>query len=135
MLPGERLRLLMEYRASVPQPERFAARLMALLQQWIAQPDLPLPRWQLQTPQEQALIAAVNRTGQAVADTTLHQAIADQARRTPERIALQDAGHSLSYRDMQRQAALLAERLTAAGIQPGISSRWRCRVPCASAWR
>ena len=119
VLPGERLRLLMEYRASVPQPERFAARLMALLQQWIAQPDLPLPRWQLQIPQEQALIAAVNRTGQAVADTTLHQAIADQARRTPERIALQDAGHSLSYRDMQRQAALLAERLTSAGIQPG----------------
>ncbi|RTG14669.1 amino acid adenylation domain-containing protein, partial [Serratia marcescens] len=119
VLPGERLRLLMEYRDSVPQPERFAARLMALLQQWIAQPDLPLPRWQLQTPQEQALVAAVNRTGQAVADTTLHQAIADQARRTPERIALQDAGHSLSYRDMQRQAALLAERLTAAGIQPG----------------
>ncbi|MEX0632301.1 hypothetical protein M8494_10520 [Serratia ureilytica] len=33
----------------------FAARLMALLQQWIAQPDLPPPRWQLQTPQEQAL--------------------------------------------------------------------------------
>ncbi|XIF03811.1 AMP-binding protein [Serratia marcescens] len=32
---------------------------------------------------------------------------------------MQDAGHSLSYRDMQRQAALLAERLTAAGIQPG----------------
>ncbi|XIF03977.1 hypothetical protein ACF0H2_07750 [Serratia marcescens] len=63
VLPGERLRLLMEYRDSVPQPERFAARLMALLQQWIAQPDLPLPRWQLQTPQEQALVAAVNARG------------------------------------------------------------------------
>ena len=119
VLPGERLRLLMEYRTSVPQPQRFADRLMLLLTQWIEQPDRPLAQWQLQTPPEQALIAAVNQTAQPLAATTLPQAVAQQAARTPDAVALQDAQHCLSYREMQQQTRQLALRLHQAGIRPG----------------
>lgn len=119
VLPGERLHLLMEYRDAVPHPERFAARLMMLLAQLVAQPDLPLARWQLQTPDEQALIARSNNTVYPLAATTLQGAIDEQVARTPDALALLDSEHRLSYRQMQRQAHLLADRLIAAGVQPG----------------
>ncbi|WP_192458745.1 amino acid adenylation domain-containing protein [Musicola keenii] len=119
VLPGKRLRLLMEYRDSVPQPQRLAQRLMLLLEQLVAQPERPLCAWNLLVPEEQALLDAVNRTAHAVPRGTLHQAVAEQAARTPERLALSDCQHRLTYRQMWHQARLLAERLIDAGVQPG----------------
>lgn len=71
VLPGERLHLLLEYRDALLQPERFASRLLLLLSQLVAQPDLPLARWQLQTPDERALIANINNTAYPLAAGTL----------------------------------------------------------------
>ncbi|RLM24495.1 non-ribosomal peptide synthetase [Brenneria alni] len=119
VLPGKRLRLLMEYRDSVPHPQRLAQRLMMLLEQLIQQPDLPLSAWQLQIPEEQALLASINQTAHHVPPGTLHQAVAEQARRTPDRIALVDSDHQLTYCRMRTQTQLLAGRLVAAGVQPG----------------
>ncbi|EHD23287.1 MULTISPECIES: amino acid adenylation domain-containing protein [Brenneria] len=119
VLPGERLRLLMEYRDSVAHPQRLAQRLMLLLEQLVRQTDLPLGAWRLQTPEEQALIAAVNGTAHHVPPGTLHQAVDEQARRTPDRVALLDREHRLTYRQMRTQVQLLAERLIAAGVRPG----------------
>lgn len=119
VLPGQRLCLLMEYRESVLNPHRFAARLILFLEQWVNQPDRPLCQWWLQTQDEQELIAAVNQTEYPLAATTLHQAIATQVLLTPDRVALQDSQLSLTYCAMQRQVERLAERLLMAGIQPG----------------
>ncbi|MEC5342633.1 non-ribosomal peptide synthetase [Brenneria populi] len=119
VLPGERLRLLMEYRDGVAHPQRLAQRLMMLLEQLARQADLPLAAWRLQTPEEQALIAAVNRTERPLPPGTLHQAVAEQARLTPERVALQDRRHRLTYRQMRAQVRLLADRLIAAGVKTG----------------
>jgi len=119
VLPGERLHLLLEYRDALQQPERFASRLLMLLSQLVAQPDLPLARWQLQTPDERALIANINNTAYPLAAGTLQGAIAQQVARTPDALALMDADHRLSYRQMQQQARLLADRLIDAGVQPG----------------
>lgn len=119
VLPGERLHLLMEYRDAVPHPQRFADRLLMLIAQLVAQPDLPLTHWQLQTPDERALIASVNNTAYPVAAGTLHGAIEQQVRRTPDALALLDGEHRLTYRQMQQQARLLADRLIDAGVKPG----------------
>lgn len=119
VLPGKRLRLLMEYRDSVVQPQRLAQRLLLLLQQLVADPERPLSAWNLQLPQEQALLAEVNRTEQPVPPGTLHQALAAQAQRTPDSIALVDSQHQLTYRQVQRQTRLLADRLIDAGVRPG----------------
>ncbi len=119
VLPGERLHLLMEYRDAVPHPQRFAERLLMLIAQLVAQPDLPLTRWQLQTPDEQALIASINNTAYPVAAGTLQGAIEQQVNRTPDALALLDSEHRLTYRQMQQQARLLADRLIEAGVQPG----------------
>ncbi|MBS0976452.1 AMP-binding protein, partial [Serratia rubidaea] len=45
--------------------------------------------------------------------------VAQQAARTPDAVALQDAQHCLSYREMQQQTRQLALRLHQAGIRPG----------------
>ncbi|WP_246867222.1 non-ribosomal peptide synthetase [Dickeya sp. CFBP 2040] len=119
VLPGKRLRLLMEYRDSVTQPQRLAQRLLLLLQQLVAEPERPLSAWTLQLPEEQALLEKVNRTEQLVPPGTLHQALAAQAQRTPDRIALVDWQHQLTYRQVQRQTRLLADRLIDAGVRPG----------------
>ncbi|RNM26896.1 amino acid adenylation domain-containing protein [Dickeya undicola] len=119
VLPGKRLRLLMEYRDSVAQPQRLAQRLLLLLEQLVAAPERPLSAWNLQLPEEQALLAAVNRTEQPVPPGTLHQALTAQAQRTPERIALVDSQHQLTYQQVQRQTRLLADRLIDAGVRPG----------------
>ncbi|MFP1920863.1 amino acid adenylation domain-containing protein [Lonsdalea quercina] len=119
VLPGERLRLLMEYRPSVPQPDRLARRLMQLLTQLVNQPEQPLCAWDLQLPEEQALLAKVNNTTHAVAPMTLHEALERQARQTPHGAALADAQHQLTYRQMRQQVDLLAERLMEAGVVPG----------------
>ncbi|AUH00257.1 non-ribosomal peptide synthetase [Prodigiosinella confusarubida] len=119
VLPGERLRLLMEYRANVPQPRRLAQRLLMLLEQLVKRPEVPLGEWVLQTSDEQALLAVVNQTDHFVPAGTLHQAVAEQAYRTPERVALVDGEHQLTYRQMRIQTRLLLDRLINAGVRPG----------------
>ncbi len=119
VLPGERLHLLMEYRDAVPHPQRFADRLLMLIAQLVAQPDLPLARWQLQTPDERALITSINNTAYPVAPGTLQGAIEQQVNRTPDALALLDGEHRLTYRQMQQQARRLADRLIDAGVKPG----------------
>ncbi|WP_342755483.1 amino acid adenylation domain-containing protein [Pantoea sp. MBD-2R] len=119
VLPHDGLTLIMEYRDTVTQPRRFAERLLLLLEQLVRQPDLPLAQWQLQTAAEQALIADVNRTQLALPAETLQQAIRTQAALTPDALALRDVECQLSYRQMLRQAELLADRLIEAGVIPG----------------
>lgn len=119
VLPGERLRLLMEYRPCVPQPERLGRRLMQLLTQLVNQSEQPLSAWNLQLPEERALLATVNDTAHAVPPMTLHEALEHQAERTPHAAALADAQHQLTYQQMRHQVALLAERLIDSGVVPG----------------
>ncbi|MDB5939955.1 MAG: MelG protein (non-ribosomal peptide synthetase)-like protein, partial [Polaromonas sp.] len=54
-------------------------------------------------------------------DATLgvHEAIAAQAARTPHRAAVSFQGQTLSYRELDDQAAALAARLTASGVAVG----------------
>ncbi len=119
VLPGQRLELLMEYRDAVSHPQRLADRLLMLIEQLVAEPDRPLARWTLQTPDEQALVAKINATAHPLAADTLQQAIARQVTRTPDALALLDVEHRLTYRQMNMQARLLADRLIAAGVKPG----------------
>ena len=56
------------------------------------------------------------------AQACIHELIADQARRTPEALAVVSGGHTLTYREFVAQAGRLAERLNkglgAAGVGP-----------------
>ncbi|MDE9539591.1 non-ribosomal peptide synthetase [Xenorhabdus bovienii] len=119
VLPGKRLRLLMEYRECVKQPELLAQRILLLIQQLLEQPDTALRDWVLQSPDEAALITEVNRTHHEIPSGTLHQFVAEQAEKTPDDLALLDNQHHLTYRQMRVQTRLLVDRLIEAGVQPG----------------
>ncbi|MBA0050996.1 amino acid adenylation domain-containing protein [Streptomyces sp. AJS327] len=52
-------------------------------------------------------------------DSALHELFHQQARRTPAAPAVEHHGRTLSYGELDRRAARLAERLQAVGVRPG----------------
>ncbi|WP_211164227.1 non-ribosomal peptide synthetase [Shewanella salipaludis] len=124
VLPGDRIRILFEYRAEVPEPERLARRFVGLLEQLVRAPATPLCRLQLQTLDERDLLSRVNHTFSALPShkgqtPTLRDLLQLQARKTPGQIALRDTDKALSYSEMRRQVRLLAEVLRANAVNAG----------------
>ncbi|MEJ6022290.1 MupA/Atu3671 family FMN-dependent luciferase-like monooxygenase [Ramlibacter sp. PS4R-6] len=69
---------------------------------------------------ERERIAALNETAREFeSGTGVHEAIAAQAQRTPDRIAVEFHGAQLTYREFDERSTSLARRLVAAGVQPG----------------
>ncbi|QDQ27202.1 amino acid adenylation domain-containing protein [Chitinimonas arctica] len=119
VLPGERLRLLIEYRDLVREPAQLAERLLMLLEHLAYRPEQPWSDFVGQTQAEQALIVATNATGRELAPLTLRDMLVTQAQRTPSAPALLDVAHSLSYRETRAQVADLAARMRADGVGLG----------------
>lgn len=119
VLPGERLKLLMEYRPVVSEPQRLAQQLVLLLEQLINHAEKPLIQWQLQSANDQQLINEINNTKHEIPVTTLHQLVIKQAELTPDSRALVDCQQQLSYRQMRYQTQLLVDQLIRAGVHLG----------------
>lgn len=119
VLPGERLKLLMEYRPVVSEPQRLAQQLVLLLEQVINHAEEPLIQWQLQSSSDRQLIKETNNTKHEIPITTLHQLVIKQAELTPDRRALADCQQQLSYRQMRHQTQLLVDQLINAGVHLG----------------
>jgi amino acid adenylation domain-containing protein len=102
---------------------RWMASFEALIGQLIAQPAAPLHTL---APAEVAVVPlpeayeALNATAQPYpAQQALHQLIAEQARATPQRLALKFQDTELSYQELNRQANQLANYFWHQGVQPG----------------
>jgi len=120
VLPGRGgLELRLEYREGVSGPERIACRIAKLLEQIVDRPDAPLSAMDLLLPDERDLVASVNDTKAAQHPSTLCELLEEQAQRRPEAIALLDADHALSYREVRRQASALARKFAATGVATG----------------
>ncbi|MDG9672159.1 amino acid adenylation domain-containing protein [Hahella sp. CR1] len=119
VLPGDSLRLIIEYREPVTQAEDIAQRLLSVLEQFVYHPATPWSRMDLRTQNERSLIDSVNATDAAVADSTLCELLGEQARRTPNAVALEDETLRLSYRQMRAQALALAQKMRRAGVNTG----------------
>ena len=66
------------------------------------------------------LLASLNATDAPVHDAIgVHQAIAAQAARTPDAIALRGQGEELSYRTLDERATALAMKLAGRGVRSG----------------
>jgi amino acid adenylation domain-containing protein/non-ribosomal peptide synthase protein (TIGR01720 family) len=100
-------RLLLQLAAAVADPE---IRLAAL-------PVLPeAARQQVEIEWNDTAVSHLGRTG-----WTAPRRFAEQAARTPDALAVTAAGGTLSYRDLDRRSASLAQRLRALGV--GTESR------------
>lgn len=99
---------------------RIAGHLTALCGTVVADPDQPLRRQPLLTTAQRAQIAAWNDTGHAhPTGHTVLELFQRAVTAHPDRPAVRAGGHTVSYRELDRRAAELADRLTAAGIRRG----------------
>jgi amino acid adenylation domain-containing protein len=99
--------------------ERMQQSYVQILEQLMAQPQLPISKFQVLSPAEQRqLVAPVERT--VYPDLCIHEWFAQQAERTPGATAVVCGGQQLSYREVQEHANRLANRLRAMGVGPGV---------------
>ncbi|MEV7773854.1 amino acid adenylation domain-containing protein [Kitasatospora sp. NPDC086791] len=99
--------------------ERMADHYLTLLAGAAADPDGAVSRLPLLTaPEEHRLLTDRNRTAVAYPDTPVHELVARQAARTPERTAVVCGEHALTYRELEERADRLALRLARAGVGP-----------------
>ncbi|WP_283181065.1 non-ribosomal peptide synthetase [Pseudomonas svalbardensis] len=121
---GEGLSLDFSYdaaRFSAAQVAELSANLQHLLTQLVALPDAALGALELLDVDGKAVVLAVSQPATVQLSTTLlvHEQIADQAATTPDAMALQVDGQSLSYAQLNTQANRLAHRLIDNGAGPG----------------
>jgi amino acid adenylation domain-containing protein len=117
------LHCLLEYSTDLFDRERMQRLLghyLTILEGLVAAPDLPISRLPLLTEPERAQILVDWNATQANFPTEhcIHTLFEEQALRTPDAVALDCAGRTLTYSELNEQADRLAHRLRVRGIGP-----------------
>ncbi|WP_329348831.1 amino acid adenylation domain-containing protein [Streptomyces sp. NBC_01261] len=127
-VPGPELRLELNYRADLFDPERVelvASRLRLLLDTFTRAPGTSVAAIPLLTEEERARVigvwsrrpgaqGAAGRTG-----STVVELFEGQVRRCPEATAVADGRGSLGYRELDEAANRLARLMSRRGVRPG----------------
>ncbi|MEU9507474.1 MupA/Atu3671 family FMN-dependent luciferase-like monooxygenase [Micromonospora sp. NPDC048170] len=115
----------LEYSTDLFDPdsaERMAARFRQVLAAALARPDTPVRQLDVLTPDERhRLLTEWNATGvERRTDVLVHDLVAAQTRRTPDRVAVRDAGPGdqpgLTYRELDERAERFAATLRGHGV-------------------
>jgi amino acid adenylation domain-containing protein len=121
-LPGQRLHLRFGYRPDLFERctvEEIAGRLERLLEGIAADPDQPIGRLEVLTPEERKqILGEWNETSRALPSTTLPALFEAQVQSNPEATALVCEEGVFTYAELNAQANRLAHLLTAKGIGP-----------------
>ena len=98
--------------------ERLAAQFVTLTERAARHPDKPLYLLEHLPPSERdAVLVDFNRTDAPLAgDPCIHELFERQAEQIPDRVAVAFLDQCITYRAINREANLLAHRLTAAGV-------------------
>ncbi|WP_221797924.1 non-ribosomal peptide synthetase [Oceanobacter mangrovi] len=121
VIPEDGLSLLLENRGALTsaQAQALLQRLEFWLQQLLQQPDTPICRWPMLSNGEQHQIDQINQTLWPLPKTSLRSLLHQQARRSPQAMALQDDQHQLNFAELRLQVSALASQLRQQGIGPG----------------
>ena len=119
-MPGERLRLLLDYRPDLFERESAEAlgdRLIRLLEATVAEPDRAIGRLDiLDAAERQTLLRDWNDTARAIPVATLPELFAAQAARTPNVVAVVFEDQRLTYAALDARANQLAHHLRRLGV-------------------
>ncbi|MFE3634312.1 non-ribosomal peptide synthase/polyketide synthase [Streptomyces sp. NPDC059168] len=118
---AERLGFDLAYDPALFDPataERAADRLAGLLTALADGFDTDLTGLDLLTTADRALLAAWNTTARRTVPRSPVELFAEQARRTPDAVAVHDGERRLTYRQLDDWAHALAARLLAGGLAP-----------------
>ncbi|MGV9270945.1 amino acid adenylation domain-containing protein, partial [Kitasatospora sp. NPDC003701] len=122
VLPGERIRVLLDHRADLvgrARAERLAGRFETLLRALVADPDVPVGRLDAMPADErEQLLHGWNDTSADVPATTMHGLLETRAAATPDAIALTGHPDTFSYAGLNAAANRLARLLVARGAGP-----------------
>ncbi|WP_282794117.1 non-ribosomal peptide synthetase [Streptomyces sp. CC224B] len=114
------LQLLLQYAPGVfdrNTVEAYATRLVRILRQLAATPELRVAQLDTLAPAERdRLVVEFNDTASAIPDVTVHGLIEAQAARTPDEIAVVSEGVTLTYRDVVDRSDRLARALVDRGV-------------------
>src|SRR5580658_9583860 len=123
-VPGERLRLRLEYRPDLfdrVSVEALRGLLIRLLEASVAQPDCAIGRLDiLDAAERQTLLCDWNDTARAIPVATLPELFAAQAARSPEAVAVVFGEQRLSYAALDARANQLAHHLRNLGVGPEV---------------
>ncbi len=111
VLPGEQIHILFEYRDTAGVAEQVMQRFEQVLDAIIASPEASLTQLDLRLADEIELQQRINQTKVALPEQTLRSLMAQQAEKTPEKLALIDEDRSFTYREMRGQVKAIAELL------------------------
>jgi amino acid adenylation domain-containing protein len=119
------LRAILEYDTDLFEhatAERMLSHLQTLLRSIVAEPEVPLSRLSLLTPEErrQLLVEWNDTAREYPLDTCLHRLIEAQVDRTPDAMAVTFEGKGLTYRELERRANQLAHHLRRWGVGPEV---------------
>jgi amino acid adenylation domain-containing protein len=115
------LDLIWEYSSDLFEREtvqQLAERFLCLLDSILSHPELPIDELSLVLAAEQEPSRSDEEEVRTFPVFCLHERFAEQARRTPDAVAVRYEEASLSYRDLNIRANRLAHRLRALGVQP-----------------
>jgi amino acid adenylation domain-containing protein len=116
------LEAIWEYSTDLFEPatiERMAGHFTRLLEEIVADPDRPIDDLALLGEHERALLVEEwNQTEAEIPPQRLEQLVFEQARQSPDRVAVRFEERELSYRELDARANRLANRLQALGAGP-----------------
>ena len=118
--PAPHLHLRLDYRSDLLDQasiEALASRLIHLLEAVATNPDQPIGRVDILTPEERhQMLVEWNDTSHPIPTTTLPQLFEQQVTRTPHNTAVVFQDTKLSYSQLNTQANQLAHRLIGLGV-------------------
>ena len=124
VVPGERLRLRLDYRGDLferASAEALGARLVRLLAAAVAAPGRAIGRLDILSAEERAtILRGWNDTASAIAPATLPELFGAQAARTPDAVAVVFGDERLSYGELDARSSRLAHHLRALGVGPEV---------------
>nr|AGS49567.1 long-chain-fatty-acid--CoA ligase [uncultured bacterium esnapd10] len=95
--------------------EALTERLVTVLRSAVSTPDAPIGAIDVRTESERAKVVFAE---EPAFDGTIAERFTEQVARTPDAIAVSDAGLALTYRELDERANRLANRLIELGVQP-----------------
>jgi amino acid adenylation domain-containing protein len=122
-LPSGEIQATVEYATDLFEDstiERLFGHYTTILEGVLADPEQRLSELPLLTAAERRrMLVEWNDTAHSYDCRCLHELVADQVARTPDRVAVVDQVERFSYAELQRRANQLAHELVARGVEPG----------------
>ena len=106
-------------RLSVDEGERMMRRLDRWLLRALEDGSVRVGDLPVLLEDEEELLARVNSTERTFPRVALHDLFVEQARRTPEAVAVEASGAAVSYAELELRSRAIATRLRAEGVDIG----------------